>query len=171
MSNKLELWDAYKADGTRVGFDLVRGEKIPAGYFHMVCEAVIQHVDGDYLLMQRSFTKEVYPGAWEIGAGGSALKGENKMEAVLREVREETGIDTGEFEEIYRVIHEQRQVIYYGYLFKTDYAKDAIKLQEGETIDYKWLTKEEFISFFDMNREIPSLRERLKDFVDTIRSE
>lgn len=167
----MELWDAYKADGTLAGFDLIRGEKIPMGFFHMVCEAVIQHVDGDYLLMQRSFEKEVYSGAWEIGAGGSALKGENKMEAVLREVREETGIDTGEFEEIYRVIHEQRQVIYYGYLLKTDYAKDAIKLQEGETIDYKWLTKEEFISFFDMNREIPSLWERLKDFVDTIRSE
>ncbi len=165
----MELWDAYKADGTLAGFDLVRGEKIPEGCFHMVCEAVIQHEDGDYLLMQRSFEKDIYPGAWEIGAGGSALKGEDKLAAVLREVREETGIDTGEVEELYRVVHEERQVIYYGYLLKTDYAKNAIKLQEGETIDYKWLTKEEFIKFFDVNRETPSLRERLKDFVDMIR--
>ena len=88
---------------------------------------------------------------------------------MLREVREETGIDTGEAEELYRVVHEERQVIYYGYLLKTDYEKDAIKLQEGETIDYKWLAKEEFIEFFDVNRETPSLRERLKEFVDTIR--
>ena len=167
----MELWDAYKADGTLAGFDLVRGEKIPTGFFHMVCEAVIQHAEGDYLLMQRSLEKDIYPGAWEIGAGGSALKGENKLEAVLREVREETGIDTGEFKEIYRVIHEERQVIYYGYLLKTDYAKNAIKLQEGETIDYKWLTKEEFIEFFDRNWETPSLWERLKDFVDTIRED
>ena len=167
----MELWDAYEADGTLAGFNLIRGEKITAGYFHMVCEAVIQHVDGDYLLMQRSFEKEVYPGAWEIGAGGSALKGEDKLQAVLREVREETGIDTGELEEIYQLVREKQQAIYYGYLLKTDYAKDAIKLQEGETIDYKWLTKEEFISFFDMNREIPSLRERLKDWVDSIRNE
>lgn len=166
---KVERWDAYNVDGTLVGMDLVRGEKLPAGCYHMVCEAVIQHVDGDYLLMQRSFEKEVYPGAWEIGAGGSALKGENKLEAVLREVREETGIDIGEVEEIYRVVHEQRQIIYYGYLLRTDYEKDAIKLQKGETIDYKWLTKEEFIEFFDRNREIPSLRERLKDFVDSVR--
>ena len=165
----MELWDAYKADGTLAGFDLVRGEKIPAGYFHMVCEAVIQHADGDYLLMQRSFEKEVYPGAWEIGAGGSALKGEDKLEAVLREVREETGIDTGEFEEIYQMVREKQQVIYYGYLLKTDYPKDAIKLQDGETIDYKWLTKEEFIEFFDAKQEIPTLTERLRNWVDTIR--
>lgn len=167
----MELWDAYEADGTLAGFDLIRGEKIPAGYFHMVCEAVIRHVDGDYLLMQRSFEKEVYPGAWEIGAGGSALKGEDKLQAVLREVREETGIDTGELEEIYQLVREKQQAIYYGYLLKTDYAKDAIKLQEGETIDYKWLTKEEFIEFFDTNQQIPTLAERLKDWVDSIRNE
>lgn len=58
----MELWDAYNADGTLAGFDLIRGEKIPAGCFHMVCEAVIQHVDGDYLLMQRSYEKDIYPG-------------------------------------------------------------------------------------------------------------
>lgn len=165
----MELWDAYKADGTLAGFELVRGEKIPAGCFHMVCEAVIQHVDGDFLLMQRSFTKEVYPGAWEIGAGGSALKGESRLEAVFREVREETGIDTGEFEEIYQLVQEKQQAIYYGYLLKTDYPKDAIQLQEGETIDYKWLTKEEFIEFYDTEQSIPTLKERLKDFVDLIR--
>ncbi len=165
----MELWDAYKADGTLAGFDLIRGEKIPMGCFHMVCEAVIQHVDGDYLLMQRSLSKEVYPGAWEIGAGGSALKGESKLEAVLREVREETGIDTGKLEELYQLVQERQQAIYYGYLLKTDYAKDDIKLQEGETIDYKWLTKKEFIEFFDTNQATPTLTERLRDFVDSIR--
>lgn len=166
----MELWDAYKADGTLVGFDLIRGEKIPTGCYHMVCEAVIQHVDGDYLLMQRSFTKEIYPGAWEIGAGGSALKGENKREAVLREIREETGIDTGELEEIYQLVQEKQQTIYFGYLLKTDYPKDAIKLQDGETIDYKWLKKEEFIEFFDANQATPNQTERLRDFVDGIRN-
>ena len=166
----MELWDAYNADGTLAGFDLVRGEKIPEGFFHMVCEAVIRHVDGEYLLMQRSFEKDVYPGAWEIGAGGSVLKGEDKLEGVFREVREETGIDTGEFEEIYHWVQESNQTIYYGYLLKTDYDKKAITLQDGETIDYKWLTKEEFIEFFDTAHAIPPLRERLKDWVDSIKN-
>lgn len=72
----MELWYAYNEDGTLAGFDLIRGEGIPSNYFHLVSEAVIQHTDGDYLLMQRSFEKENFPAIWEIGAGGSALKGE-----------------------------------------------------------------------------------------------
>ena len=38
----MELWDAYKADGTLAGFDIIRGEKIPDNYYHLVCEAVIR---------------------------------------------------------------------------------------------------------------------------------
>ena len=75
----MEIWDAYNADGTLAEFDIVRGEEVPKGYYHLVCEAVIQHEDGDYLLMQRSFEKEIYPGKWEIGAGGSALKAKIKF--------------------------------------------------------------------------------------------
>ena len=105
----MELWDAYNSDGTLAGVDLVRGKKIPFNYFHMVCEAVIQHIDGDYLLMQRAYNKEIYPGKWEIGAGGSALKGESNIEAILREIKEETGIDTGELVEIYNILHQKHQ--------------------------------------------------------------
>lgn len=165
----MELWDAYKADGTLAGLDLVRGEKIPLNWFHLVCEAVIQHTDGDFLLMQRSFDKEIYPGKWEIGAGGSALKGENKLEAVLREIKEETGIDTGEIKEIYHLVHEKHQAIYYGFHIITAYKKDAIQLQEKETINYKWISKKELIKFYDSNQCPPSTKERLKEYIDSIR--
>ncbi len=65
----MELWDVYNADRTLAGTDLVRGENIPQNYYHLVCEAIIYHTDGEYLLMQRSFEKEIYPAKWEIGAG------------------------------------------------------------------------------------------------------
>ncbi len=164
----MELWDAYNLDGTLAGFDLVRGEKIPMGYFHMVCEAVIQHVDGEYLLLQRSYNKEIYPGKWEIGAGGSALKGERSIEAVLREIKEETGIDTGELVEIYNIIHQKHQAIYYGFLLKTSCEKEAIQLQENETIAYKWISQNELFCFYD-NECSPTLKERLKVYMDSIR--
>ena len=163
----MELWDAYNSAGRLAGFDLVRGERIPSNYFHMVCEAVIQHVDGDYLLMQRSYNKEIYPGKWEIGAGGSALKGESNVEAVLREIKEETGINTGELVEIYNIIHLKHQAIYYGYLMKTPFPKDAIQLQENETIAYKWISKNDLIEFYN-NQCSPTLKERLKDYIESI---
>jgi len=164
----MELWDAYKADGTLAGFDIIRGENIPESYYHLVCEAVIQHTDGEYLLMQRSFEKEIYPGKWEVGAGGSALKGEDKLQAVLREIEEETGIKEGVCEEIYSLIHEGHRAIYYGYLFVTSCDKKSIRLQEGETIDYKWITKTELIDFYKTECS-PTLRERLKGFMDSLK--
>ena len=63
----MELWDAYYANGTLAGFDLIRGEAIPEGFYHQVCNSVIKHEDGTYLMMQRSLEKEILPGKWEIG--------------------------------------------------------------------------------------------------------
>ena len=36
MAMERELWDAYDRAGDLLGFDLVRGEPIPAGAFHLV---------------------------------------------------------------------------------------------------------------------------------------
>ena len=81
--------------------------------------------------MQRSFEKEIYPGKWEVGAGGSALKGENKLQAVLRETEEETGINEGICEEIYSLVHERHHAIYYGYLFVTSFDKKRNPTSRG----------------------------------------
>lgn len=165
----MEIWDGYYRDGTLAGMELIRGEDIPQGLYHMVCEAVIHHTDGTYLLMQRSYQKEIFPGNWEIGAGGSALKGENKTEAILREIMEETGIDDGDLKEIYHLAHDKHQSIYYGFLLTTSCDKNSIRLQEGETIDYKWITKKELIEFFESSQCIPNSKERLKDFINSIK--
>ena len=80
----MELWDAYDRDGNRLGVDLVRGEPVPEGMYHIVSETIVRHVNGDYLLMLRDPTKPIRPGEWELGAGGSALKGETPVEAARR---------------------------------------------------------------------------------------
>ncbi|MBQ8598602.1 MAG: NUDIX domain-containing protein, partial [Oscillospiraceae bacterium] len=87
-----EIWDAYKKDGTLAGIDLVRGEPIPNGLFHIVGCVMVRHVDGSYLLMQRDKDKQNYPGFWELGASGSVLKGETPLQGAERELLEECGI-------------------------------------------------------------------------------
>ena len=50
----MELWDAYDRDFKKIqGVTLVRGEAIPEGFFHLVCEIIVRHIDGSYLIMQR----------------------------------------------------------------------------------------------------------------------
>ena len=167
----MELWDAYREDGTLAGFDLIRGEQIPEGYYHLVCNSVVKHTDGTYLMMRRSFEKEILPGEWEMGAGGSVLKGEDKIQGALREIREETGITEGSLEEIYRFVHGKYRTIYYGFVYTTSCEKDCIKLQEGETIDFKWISQNELIEFWNGLPERSSFKMRIKNYIDSLKKE
>ena len=151
----IELWDAYNRDFTRIpGETLVRGEGIPEGQYHLVVDIAVKHVDGTYLMMQRDF-KKMHGGQWEFTAGGSALKGEEPLGAAKRELSEETGV-TGKIEEIGRVVQDENRSLYVIYFCETDAKKDSVVLQKGETIDFKWISREELYSFNE--DELASLR-------------
>lgn len=137
----VEIWDAYDRDFNRIeNVRLVRGEIIPEGIYHLVCEIIVKHNDGTYLLMQRDHKKHL-GGMWELTAGGSALANETPIACAARELREETGIKSCNLQEIGRVIHDGHRSLYVEYLCITDWDKNAVILQEGETIDYKWVDK------------------------------
>ena len=53
---------------------------------------VVGRPDGTFLITKRVMTKAWAPGWWEV-SGGAAQAGEESCEAVLREVKEETGLD------------------------------------------------------------------------------
>ncbi|WP_297423160.1 NUDIX domain-containing protein [Clostridium sp.] len=163
----MEIWDAYKQDGTLAGCDLIRGEAIPKGLFHLVSEIIVKHKDGMYLLMQRDWKKPNFPGLYEASAGGSAIKGEEPYAAAIRELKEETGVEAKELKQIYKCM--SKETIFYGYLCETDCDKESITLQEGETISYLWLTKEDFLKFVESDKYVQSYKERMSIYLDSIR--
>lgn len=137
----IELWDAYNSTFDRIkGMTLVRDEPIPEGIYHLACDVAVKHTDGSYLLMQRDFRKH-HGGMWELTAGGSALQGEGPLDCAVRELKEETGLAAANLEEIGRVVHDGHHSLYVEYLYVTDCDKDAIILQEGETVNYKWVDR------------------------------
>ena len=100
----MELWDAYDEILNKFeGMTLVRGEEGPDGVFNLVCEIIVRHTDGTYLLMQRDPQKHL-GGMWEATAGGSALQGEDPITCALRELSEETGIKADKLTEVGRVL-------------------------------------------------------------------
>lgn len=161
--NNVEIWDAYDQEGRLTGRELVRGEPIPEGLYHLVCEILVRHVDGDYLLMQRDLRKKGYPGFWEATAGGSALKGEDALACARRELREETGIVAESFTEIGRYV--SRDTIYQQYLCVTDCDKAAVTLQEGETIAFRWVTEAAFADFVNSDAMIEVQRVRYEPYL------
>ncbi|HHT20928.1 MAG TPA: NUDIX domain-containing protein [Tissierellia bacterium] len=162
----MEQWDARHADGRLAGFRLIRGKSIPRGYYHLVVEITVRHTDGSFLLMQRDHTKLDFPGYHEASASGSALAGETALQAAKRELAEETGIRRGEFTELYRQTTDV-QAIFVGFLCVTDWPKDNITLQAGETIDFRWLSRAEFLDYFS-DGLIPYQRDRLSRHLDFI---
>lgn len=158
----MEIWDGYLSDGTPAHRDLIRGEPIPAGLFHLVSEILVRHTDGDYLLMRRDPRKPNYGGYSEATAGGSALKGEDPLQCARRELTEETGISGGQFMEIGRFT--SKDTIYCNFLCITDCDKSSITLQEGETTAYKWNCEQDFIAFIRSSDMIDSQRERYHDY-------
>ncbi len=140
----MELWDAYDENFRKIeGLTLVRGEPMPAGVRHLVCEILVQHMDGSYLLMQRDTRKE-RGGLWEASAGGSALKGETPLQCAVRELREETGITAENIREIGR--GDCPDTFYVEFLCVTDCDKGRIVFQEGETIAYRWVSREQLLA-------------------------
>ena len=160
-----ELWDAYNRDFEKVsGVTLVRGDKIPGGLFHLVCDIIVRHSDDQYLLMQRDFYKH-FGGMWEATAGGSALKGESALECARRELKEETGIESGNLREIGRVVREENQSLYVEYLCETDSDKSAIRLQKGETVVFKWVSAKELREM----KKAELVTQRIQQFIDELK--
>ena len=162
----MELWDAYDKDFNKIeGVTLERGKETPDGLFHLVCDIIVRHKDGEYLLMQRDIRKH-FGGMWEATAGGSALKGETPFECAKRELSEETGINSDNLQEVGRVVSEEHKSYYIEYLCETDCDKNSVTLQEGETSAYKWVSKDELINM----KKSQLVTERMQKFVNELKT-
>lgn len=160
----MEKWDAYNSDFERIdGKILIRGKEkeIPAGVYHLVCDVLVKHIDDSYLLMKRDY-KKAYGGMWEATAGGSALMGETPLQCAVRELKEETGIDALSLTEVGTEFSEDTHAVYVEFLCITDWDKNHIQMQEGETVDYKWVSREELIA---MNRN-ELVTKRMQKYLD-----
>lgn len=161
----MELWDAYTRNGAKTGGVLVRGQRMWPGIYHLVCEVLVRHTDGSYLCMIRSRSKPNYHLYPECTAGGSALLGEDPLTCIRRELREETGIEWSEFDEVGFSVREASASIFHSYICTVDWSKDRITLQEGETEAYRWLSEEEFIEFVNSDRMIPEQFRRMEGWL------
>ena len=162
----MELWDAYDEYFHKInGVSLIRGEPIPKGMFHLVCDIIVRHADGSYLLMQRDYAKH-FGDMWEATAGGSALQNESPLECAFRELQEETGIIADHLTEVGRVRMDERAAFYAEFLCVTDCKKDSIVLQEGETIAYRWVSRDELVQM----KEDALVTKRMQQFIEELHS-
>ena len=70
-------------------------------------------------------------------------KGETLLQGALRELEEESGIKAARLTPYYTA--RDRSALYGAFLCETDCPKDSIVLQPRETMEYRWVSREELI--------------------------
>ncbi|TAA15546.1 NUDIX hydrolase [Streptococcus parasuis] len=153
----MEIWNAYTTDGHLTDHTLTCGEPIPHGLYHLVVESIIRHHGGSTLFMKRDIAKLSYPDYYEATAGGSALFGEIAEQAILLEVREETGneLTADQLRHHTHFIAHDDQCIFHCYWAETNWDKAAIQLQADETSNYIWVPQEDLKDFLETELVIP----------------
>lgn len=145
----MEMWDIYDINKERTGRTMKRNDwTMKEGDYHLTVLGVIRTTEGKYLITKRVMTKSWAPGWWEV-SGGAAQAGEDSIDAVKRELLEETGIDVtngeGGYVFSYRRDNPEEGDNYFVdvYRFTVDITEKDIHLQEEETAGYMLATLED----------------------------
>jgi 8-oxo-dGTP pyrophosphatase MutT (NUDIX family) len=142
----MEMWDIYDENKQLTGRTMKRNDWcLKDGEYHLTVLGVVSHTDGRFLRTKRVMTKAWAPGHWEV-SGGAVQAGETSQEAVIREVREETGLDVSNWEGGYAFSYKRENPgegdnyfvdIYH---FTANFDESDIKLQTEETDGYMLAT-------------------------------
>lgn len=149
----MELWDIYNEKKERTGRTMKRNDWcLKEGEYHLTVLGVIMRRDGKFLITKRVMTKAWAPGWWEV-SGGAAMAGEESKDAVLREIKEETGLDVSDWDGGYLFSYKRENPgegdNYFVdiYRFVGDFTEEDLHLQEAETDGYLFASKEEIEAF------------------------
>ncbi|OGQ96679.1 MAG: NUDIX hydrolase [Deltaproteobacteria bacterium RIFOXYD12_FULL_57_12] len=73
---------------------------------HRAAYVLVFNSAGEFFVQQRTRTKDIYPGYYDIAAGGVVLAGESYLEAARRELAEELGIRDIALRELFYFYYE-----------------------------------------------------------------
>ena len=149
----MEFWDIYDENKKPTGRTMKRNDWcLKDGEYHLTVLGVVARPDGTFLITKRVMTKAWAPGWWEV-SGGAAQAGEESYEAVLREVKEETGLDARNAEGGYLFTYKRENpgegdnYFVDVYRFIMDIDENDLHLQTEETDGYMFASPDQIREF------------------------
>ena len=133
----MEFNDVYDKDRKLTGRTHRRGTPWRKGEYGLVVCVWVYDGAGKLLLTRRAPEKS-FAGTWE-NSGGAALAGESSLQAITRELYEETGI-RAEQEEFQLLCSGRDRNAHYDFYCLHRSGETRIALQPGETDAYQWVT-------------------------------
>lgn len=150
----MEYWDLYDEKRNKLNKTVQRGEKLQDNEYHIVVNSWIRNSKNEFLITQRAETRK-FAFMWEC-TGGSALKGETSLDAAVREVKEELGIDvdrtTGELIGTTLRHYPNCPDIFDAWLFTSDVSIEDVVIQEEEVCNVMWASVEKIKELYSENK-------------------
>ncbi|MCI8965441.1 MAG: NUDIX domain-containing protein [Clostridia bacterium] len=148
-----ELFDVINQKGEYTGRIEKRDVCHKEGLWHKAVAMFIINSKGQVLLQRRSKNKKLWPDMLDMTAGGHVLSGEFGFESIIRESKEELGIDIKREDMIFigsslsenvkgDIINKHLNEYY---IVLKDVDETKVKLQVEEVSEVRWMDKDEII--------------------------
>ncbi|MBR2047048.1 MAG: NUDIX hydrolase [Oscillospiraceae bacterium] len=134
----MEYSDVYDAQRRRTGRLHLRGTPWGKGEYGLIVCVWVYDGKGRVLMTKRA-PEKTFAGTWE-NSGGAAQAGETSLQAVARELFEETGIRARQQEFELIGTRRNKDVFFDFYCLKRDVPLEQVVLLPGETVEAGWFT-------------------------------
>ena len=150
----MEYWDLYDKERNKLNKIVKRGDKLQDDEYHIVINAWIRNSKNEFLITQRAANKK-YAFMWEC-TGGSALKGETSLDAAVREVKEELGLEVdrenGQLLGSTLRYYPNCPDIFDAWLFTSDASIEDVTIQEEEVCNVMWASVEKIKELYNQKK-------------------
>lgn len=121
---------------------------------HRAVSVAVIGSDGRLLVHRRADDKDLWPGMWDLAAGGVVSAGEDFATAASRELAEELGVHADEMEYLGQAEYADESValIGRGYLVVHD---GPFTFTDGEIAEVRWVTRAQLTELMTTERFVP----------------
>jgi isopentenyldiphosphate isomerase len=150
----MELVDIYNQRHEKLNYTKDRKELIK-GEYRLSCFVWIINDKNEILIQQRVATAKKYPNMWETVSGG-ALADEASLSGSLRELEEEIGLFAAKEDMIFIGSYTRFNDFVEVWLLKSNIDIKALKFEENEVQNAKWVSINEFEEMIDNKTAVGS---------------
>ena len=136
-----ELVDVVDGDDQVIGV-ATRREMRAGRLRHRTAFVIVRASDGKVLIHRRAENKDVWPGKWDLAAGGVLGQGEAYEDGARRELLEELGIDGVPLRSLGQGAFEDGRVSEIAAIFEVTW-DGPVRFADGEVVEARWVTDTE----------------------------
>lgn len=148
VDEEVALYDRNDPDGRVTGHaprSVMRAYNLP----HAATSVAIRDAAGRIYVHRRTDSKDVYPGAHDVWAGGVVTAGEDPDDAAVRELAEELGLTGLTLRPLFREWYADPKTTYLAHIYDAEYDEQRhgpIRHQPEEVADGWWSTVDDLLA-------------------------